>query len=46
MSSGLLARFVALYYAHLAPDDAQERTPDDREGAARAPAARRGAQAR
>ena len=36
MSSGLLARFVALYYAHLAPDDAQERTPDDREGAARA----------
>ena len=36
MTSGLLARFVTLYYAHLAPDDASGRSTADLEGAARA----------
>src|SRR5262249_38819625 len=36
MSSSLFARFVALYYAHLAPDDAKERSAADLDGAARA----------
>ncbi len=36
MSSGLFARFVTLYYAHLAPDDAKERSAADLDGAARA----------
>ena len=36
MASSLFSRFVALYYAHLAANDAKERTPDDLEGAARA----------
>ena len=36
MASSLFARFAALYFAHLAPDDAKEREPDDLEGAAKA----------
>ncbi|HMK10406.1 MAG TPA: NAD-glutamate dehydrogenase domain-containing protein, partial [Acidimicrobiales bacterium] len=36
MTSGLLARFVTVYYAHLAPDDAKGRSTADLEGAARA----------
>ncbi len=36
MSSGLFARFVTLYYAHLALDDSKERSAADLEGAARA----------
>ncbi len=36
MSSSLFARFVTLYYAHLAPDDAKSCPPEDLEGSARA----------
>ena len=36
MATSLFERFVAVYYADLAPADWKERTPDDLEGAARA----------
>ena len=36
MSSSLFARFVTLYYAHLAPDDAKSCPPEDLEGSASA----------